>query len=276
MRARAAARLQRLQEQQQQQQETLRQLCVRRQRAVENWEREEKRLRRERKRKEKEDAEKEPDRRVVRFADEVFVTEIPLKPADPIPKPVASPIGVAVSESAIARQRLDQIMANAKELDRLLAITNAPRLARTTQFVPVDGNWGNLSDEDDDDDDDDDDPEYDPSVDDESGGVKVTVVTPRKAQSAVVEVKVDKPSNCSPDRKLQQKKARKRARIESLDNEAPETPEHMPIESPAEEDSAATPLKGISSSGGPAKRRRERYLTIRQSQNPRHIKLSQP
>lgn len=87
-------------------------------------------------------------RHSVTFADDVLVTEIPAAAGETLPTPVSSPIGVAVSESAIAKQRLG---------DMMVGVGNR-RVPKRGRFVTVAEEWSDSSD------DDDDDPEFVPAL----------------------------------------------------------------------------------------------------------------
>lgn len=63
---------------------------------------------------------------LVKFADDVFVTEIPNNNADRLPKPVTSPIGVSIADAPALRFR-----------DRL----------QTVKFLTVNDEWGDQSDD---------------------------------------------------------------------------------------------------------------------------------
>lgn len=94
-------------------------------------------------------------RQSVTFADDVLVTEIPAAAGDTLPRPVSSPIGVAVSESAIAKQRLGEMMTG----------VGNRRVPKRGRFITFAEEWSDSSD------DDDDDPEFVPSLDSDGDAV---------------------------------------------------------------------------------------------------------
>lgn len=84
-----------------------------RERAIAVWNAEEARLEALRK-----SASSEPAPRTVRFSTQVLVTEIPTRPTATLPTPVPSPIGVALSPSAKARERGSVLSDKAEQLLR--------------------------------------------------------------------------------------------------------------------------------------------------------------
>ncbi|CDF37756.1 unnamed protein product [Chondrus crispus] len=151
-------------------------------------------------------------------------------------------------------------MADTKELDLLLADTDAPRLARSTRFKPVNGSWGDLSD--DDEDDEEEDPVYLPSNDPDADPSHHTLVVRRRILPIAVEIPATNAAESPGDRK-KKTKSNKRRRAEALDDEQTQLSDTMQIESPGKP--AHSPLEGDASPQTPRAKKKKRKTSHTQA-----------